>query len=374
MSHKFLVLGVPPGGLFMARQLRKTWPDSTIHAIGDPQHDIGRYSNTLDRFYEATSSGEVIQAIKQAYDALGEGSVKAFMCSNPILECLVGQHPEVFDLLEFENPKEVYQQLVDKKAVDGLCKHLAVLRPEEYSLTDACYSGFSFPVVVKPLEKGLAVGASKCAYLGDEHQLITYLAKIDALGIDRNNLICQQCVEGDNRWEYGYGGYFRHGKPLVDICFYQFKQVPQGLCCYSREMTNMDLQRQIKELVTPLLMEIDYNGFMEFDVKQDANTNALYLLDVNPRPWRSVDMLTVKLGDSTIFAPSLNDNKVEWHYCYRELFAKKNNKNVSTKVCRQLTMGNGFVRHETLFDKNDREPLKQQRRLDFNDFLKKLKR
>ena len=139
-------------------------------------------------------------------------------------------------------------------------------------------------------------------------------------------------------------------------------------------MTNLDLQRQLKDLVAPLLRELNYNGFMEFDVKQDAKTKTLYLLDVNPRPWRSADMLTVKLGDSTIFAPSLNDKKVEWHYCYRELFTKKNKKNVSNKVSRQLAGGNGFVRHETLFDNNDREPLKQQRRLDWKDLLKRLKR
>lgn len=374
MQQKFLILGIPPGGLFMARQLRKAWPDSIIYAIGDPKHDIGRYSNTINCFYAASTSEQIIAAVNQAYEDMGKGVVKAYMCSNSMLEFLVGSHPEVFDFLEFENPFEVYQKLVDKVEVDQLCRHLNITRPKEYNLFDITALEKSFPVVIKPLNKSLTIGASKCAYIADAQQLRTYMSKLDALGVDRHSFVCQQCVEGDNRWEYGYGGYFKEGKPLVDICFHQFKQVPQGLCCYSREMTNQTLQQQIKDLVIPLLLRFNYNGFIEFDVKQDANSKVLYLLDVNPRPWRSVDMLVVKLGDSTIFTPSLNDKKVEWHYRYRELYSKKNKKNVSYKVCRRLTGRDSFVSLETLYDPNDREPLRQQRRLDGISLLKKLKK
>lgn len=374
MSQKYLILGVPPGGLFLSRQLRKAWPDSVIYAIGDPHHDIGRFSNTINRFYDANTTEEIHDALSRAYHDMGEGEVKAFFCSNPLLECIVGQLPETFGFLEFENSIEAYQQFVNKAETDRLCRYLGIARPSEYGLSDDSYGELNYPVVVKPIEKGLAMGASKCAYIANEGQLKAYLEKLDGLDIDRKNLVCQQSVEGDNRWEYGYGGFFRNGKPLIDIYFHQFKQVPQGLCCYSREMTDLSLKRQIKDLVQPLLLETQYNGFMQFDVKQDSNTKMLYLLDVNPRPWRSADMLTVKLGDSTVFNPSETKKKVVWHYHYRELLASKNPKNVSYRVCRRLTGSKDFVSHETLYDPNDKEPLKQQKRLDWDDFIKRIKR
>ncbi len=368
---KYLILGVSNAGLFIARQLRKQWPNCMIYAVGDIQ-DIGRYSNVIDRFYGAHASEEIIDSITHAYTDMGKGEVNAYMCSNPMLELVVLKHPEIFDYLKFDNPVEVYQKLVDKVQTEQLCRSLKITRPEEYCLTDISNGAIAFPVVVKPLEKRLAIGASKCAYLADQDHLESYLVKMDSLGIDRNCLVCQQLVEGDNRWEYGYGGYFINGEAIVDICFHQFKQVPQGLCCYSREMTDAELADKIKMLVKPLLIDLKYNGFIEFDIKQDVNTKELYLLDVNPRSWRSVDMLTVKLNGSTVFSPVVCEKKAVWRYRYRELFSRKNKRNVSYKDCKTITGTTNFVCHNTLYDKNDREPMRQQNKQDLKDLIKKI--
>lgn len=374
MKPKYLILGVPPGGLFLARQLRKQWPESVIYAIGDAKHDIGRFSNAIDSFYGISASDDVFPTVKLAYDALGQGDIRAFMCSNPMLECIVGQHPEVFDMLGFENNFEFYQNLIDKNKTDRLCSELNINTPQNYNLSENILSTINYPVVVKPLEKGLAIGASKCAYIADENQLKRYLAKMDSLGIDRRNLVCQQCVVGDNRWEYGYGGYFVRGLPLVDICFYQFIQVPQGLCCYSREVADRALERQIKDLVEPFFKKTEYTGFIEFDIKQDSNNRELFLLDINPRPWRSVDILKAKLGDSTVFNPKVSERKAVWRYPYRELFRRKNINNVPYGICRSLTKGYKTITQIALCDHNDPKPFRMQRKADFQDFVHKLKR
>ena len=52
-SKEFLILGMASGGLFLARQLKMQWPDATIYAVGDPD-ELGRYSNTINRFYPAS--------------------------------------------------------------------------------------------------------------------------------------------------------------------------------------------------------------------------------------------------------------------------------------------------------------------------------
>ena len=291
------------------------------------------------------------------------------MCSNPMLELIVLNHPELFEKLDFENSYDLYRRIVDKTEVDKLCRSLKMIRPEEYELNDLDDAAIHFPVIVKPLEKINAKGASKCAYLNTRDELKAYMGKMSRMNIDSQYLVCQQLVKGDNRWEYGYGGYFKDGRPLVDIIFHQFIQVPQGLCCYSREMTDSSLRANILRTVQPFLDEIRYNGFLEFDIKQDQDSKMLYVLDVNPRPWRSVDMLAGKIGDSTVFSPMVSDTTVVWRYPYRELFRRKNRKNVSYKSCKVVAPGH-FVTQLALNDKTDKAPYQKQRSSDRKEFLK----
>lgn len=364
----FLILGIANGGLFLARQLRKQWSESRIYAIGDSD-DIGRYSNTLDCFYPASNEDDVVKRINEVTDLVKGKRVHAFMCSNTMLEWIVFHHPELFKTLEFENDFDLYRRIVDKAEVDKLCRSLSIPRPEEYPLNDSPDSLIEFPVIVKPLEKMSTIGASKCAYLSTQDELQAYLDKMACIGIDPKAFICQQCVKGDNRWEYGYGGYFRAGIALVDIFFHQFIQVPQGLCCYCREITEPFLRNRILEIVKPFLKETRYNGFLEFDIKQDEDSHEFYLLDVNPRPWRSVDMLAGKLGNSTVFSPKATNELVIWRYPYRELLRRKNKKNVSYKLSRLIAPGR-FVTLFALKDKADRMPTRKQNNKDRKDMLR----
>ena len=364
----FLILGISNGGLFLARQLRKQWPEATIYAVGNSD-DIGQYSNTINGFFPASSEDEILVRINEVIAVAGGKYVKTFMCSNPMLEFVVLHHPELFEKLNFENSYDLYRRLVDKSEVDKLCRFLRMNRPEEYELNDLDDADIRFPVVVKPLEKTRTKGASKCAYLNTHGELKAYMEKMSRMNIDSKDLVCQQLVKGDNRWEYGYGGYFKDGKPLVDIIFHQFIQVPQGLCCYSREMTDSSLRKRILEVVRPFLEETQFNGFLEFDIKQDQDSKVLYVLDINPRSWRSVDMLAGKLGDSTVFSPLASDTKVIWRYPYRELFRRKNRKNVSYKLCKLVAPGQ-FLTQRALDDKTDRKPYRKQRGKDRSDLLR----
>ena len=359
MEPYFLVLGMPAGGIFLARQLRKQWPNSVIFAIGDSTHDIGSCSNVIDYYLEYSDINEVDLIIKNIIHDVEGGGLKAFMCSNPILEYVVGSHPELFDLLEFENDYNVYEQFVEKERSQRLCLELGIKIPEDYSLQDFPSKSIHYPVVVKPLHKGTAIGASKCACIVEEKQMEEYLTRMNGFGIGRDNLICQHYVEGNNSWEYGYGGFFKNGNPLIDICFYQLKQVPQGLCCYGVEVTDESIEHQLKSFVKPILETTRYNGFLEIDIKQDANTKDFYLLDINPRPWRSVDILGGKIRKSTVYTPVFNNKKVIWKYPYRSLLSSRNKENASSRECNSLKKNCDKV-VIYLFDCHDLKPFLHQ--------------
>ena len=367
-----LILGLSNGGLFLARQIRLQWPEAEIYAIGSP-HDVGKYSNAINQFFTASDEDEIVSSIFKVLGIVQYKRIKAYMCSNPMLESIVLRHPEIFDFLEFENSFELYHQIVDKNETDILCRELNIPRPVEYGLLEHELSSIHFPVVVKPLEKTNTLGASKCAYIKTPENLLGYFAQMGQIGIERKQLVCQQCIEGDNRWEYGYGGYFQEGKAIVDICFYQLFQVPQGLCCYCREITDDSLNASLREIVRPFLEKSKYNGFLEFDVKQDKDTKTLYVLDINPRPWRSVDILSVKLGNSTIFSPFLTDFNAIWRYPYRELFRKKNKNNPSSL---KFTLSNKKTTKTQYmsYDKNDLKPFIHLFINDVLDFLQRIKK
>lgn len=342
--------------MFGLHQLRHQWTKSKIFVIAFTS-DIGRYSNKFDRLYYAHSSEDLKNKALQAYKEIGGGEVYAFVFANRMLEYLMNGNEDLFKLLHFENTFHTYQQIVDKTLADQLCRNLGIVRPVEYALEDeTTVNSIKYPVVIKPLEKFTAKGASKCEFIADKKQLDLYLCKLKKLDIAFSNLVCQQMVRGDNRWEYGYGGFFRDGEPMVDVCFHQFRQYPQGLSCYAREVTDEIVAKQLKSISSLFLKHLKYNGFIEFDIKQDCVSGEFVVLDINPRPWGSSDMLRVKLGNSTVFSPKLNSYKVVWRKPVEEIVASHNKSNPSYSACKQITGTSGFKTAIALWYLSDMKP------------------
>ena len=253
--------------------------------------------------------------------------------------------------------------------MNALCYRLGIRVPQGFNLEDRDYRSFDYPVIVKPRVKIDTLGASKCSYIKDSITLHNYLARLKERDIHVSKLVCQKAIEGDNRWEYGYGGFFISGTPIVDIAFYQFRQYPQGLCCYAREMTDVVLYNDVASFVKPIVMELKYSGLIEFDLKRYSKTKRLFLLDINPRPWRSADMLSVKIGDSTVFSPQVSKKCVEWRYPIKELFSFRNSNNVSYAVCKAITGNDCFIKYKALYDKSDNKPYRIQLRRDIKTML-----
>lgn len=371
MRHLFLILGISNGGLFLSRQLRQQWPEAIIVALGDPKRDNGRYSNTINRFIPVRTAEEMRATVLTLVKEYAGIRIRAFMCSNPMLEWVVLQYPELFELLDFENSNDVYLQFLDKNRLDIFCSKLNVTVPKEISIVDKSqFSSLPFPLVLKPKTKMASLGIPKFQLVHNSDQLVEFCQMIFSKGISVSDVVCQVFIAGDNRYEYGYGGYFLDGKPQIDVCFYQFRQQPQGLCCYTREIIDESLSKRIKRLVEPILATTRINGFVEFDVKEDASSSQLFLLDANPRPWRSSEMLKCKLENkTTIFSPEKENNLVVWRYPYRELLSTKNTRNVSYRDCKRLSKGRHVKSIVSMYDNSDKKPFLYQLRNDVKAFF-----
>lgn len=372
INSTFVIFGMEVGGLFMARQLRKQFPDAMIMGIGFKE-DIGGHSNSLNKFYAITSAEDCQMVAEKIYNENGN-EIKAFICSNPMLEMLTTRCSRVFSYFSFENNAELYFLLSNKERTAFYCRSLGINQPKVFPLRKDDIDSVQYPVVIKPVEKLTTMGVSKCVTIYNRLSLVNYLQRCYNKGVSPEMLLCQKCIEGNNKFEYGYGGYFNDGEPVVDICFHQFVQVPQGLSCYIREVSDEVLSQKIKSMVIPFVRHFKYSGIIEFDLKEDEKTKQIYVLDINPRPWRSVDMLSAKLGQSTIFRPVIKDTFVIWRHPYREMLRRANCLNVNYKECRDIANRMNHKMVFMSFDRRDLRPFVWQCRKDVNDFISRLKR
>ena len=355
--ERYIVFGMGPAGLFLTRQLKRA--GFIVYGIGK-EDDIGRYSNCLECYYSA----EDIDSIKSIVLSLKKQkfSLKAYVCSDQYLTMFIEKWIEVFDILNFEEPgKELLWNIADKEKLIEYCRSIGVRFPEEYA-SEFDSDKIHFPVVIKPNIKRGNSPIKKVTLITNIAELKTFLDYAREKGLNENELIIQQFITGNNKFEYGYGGYFKKGVPVVDVTFMQLRQFPQGISCFACEIEDESKVKDIRELVKPFIEATHYNGFLQFDIKEDMSTGILYVLDINPRPWGSISILGPKCNTHTIFD---NDNfgtseKIYWRFPFKELFSFKNKRNVSYSDIRIILGKRKWIRVIDIFDSRDKKPFFMQ--------------
>lgn len=368
MGKCCVVLGLGPAGLFLSRQLHKS--GATVYGIGKPD-DIGRFSNTLKRAYVAEQAGAFRACIDEILSEQVNVKPIAYICSDQYLTLIIEETPEVFHELCFETPNEELLRLIaNKDALIKSCRQWGVKFPMEYAVEDLSHA--SFPLAIKPNIKRGHSPIPKINFVENKSELEAFIAYASARGVTKEELIFQQCVLGDNSCEYGYGGYFIKGKPIIDCCFVQARQYPQGVSCYTIEVMDENIRREIRNVANPFLLHTSYSGFLQYDLKRDCRTGEIYVLDVNPRPWGSISMLTAKCSPNGLFSNEQveSTNQVCWRFPLKEIMALRNPKNVSYSVCRKLRKKRRKMVVD-LWDKKDLKPFLMQ---PFISFMKILRR
>lgn len=363
-----VVFGMGPAGLFLSRQLK--WRGYRVFAVGKTD-DIGRYSNVLEKYWPAEDKGTVVAAISQIIKSDKE-KIEAWICSDQYLTLFIEECPEVFNLLNFKNPEEkVLRLIANKSALIRYCNEIRVRFPGLYSADDI--NSIEYPVAVKPNIKHGISPIKKINFVNNKNELRTLLDYAKAHQLSDEQLIVQKCVAGNNGAEYGYGGYFRDGKAINDVYFLQARQYPQGVCCYTIELTDEDIKSEITEQVQRFIIDLKYTGFLQFDLKKDSNTGKIYVLDINPRPWGSVSMLSRKCGTKGVFEsnPELL-TKVCWRFPMKELMAFSNKSNVSYAECRKLKRLGHYKTTLDLWDWHDMKPFFMQPVIVFMKLIKRM--
>lgn len=355
--YKAFVFGLGPSGLFLTRELRKE--GFSIIGIGK-NDDIGRYSNSLEEVFVTVDPKEILQVVKLETENFTSKPI-AYVCSDQYLTMFIEDIPEIFKRLDFAAPSQDLLCLIaDKERLIDLHDKVFLKFPKRFKFA-ADINACDFPIICKPNIKRGQMDIEKISFINNQEELELFLSRIESLGMAIDDFIIQQCIVGNNDREYGYGGYFCNGHPVVDIYFVQARQYPQGICCYIMELNDKRKQEQIKEVVGRFLFTTKYSGFIQFDVKENAD-GEIYVLDVNPRPWGSINMLRGKIMDGSVFAPlKIRQNTlVRWRFPFKELFAITNKRNMSYRECRKYLKGIPTVNIIDLYDKSDIKPFLMQ--------------
>lgn len=351
-----VVFGMGPAGLFLSRQLKCQGAD--VIGVGKAD-DLGRYSNALIHYYETESRDGIALAINEVVEQYGEG-VEAWICSDQYLTLFIEEYPEAFKLLNFKNPGEAILRLIaEKDTLMAYCEKIGVRFPERYSVDRM--ADIEYPVAVKPNIKHGESPIKKVGILKNEKELSELLSFAHKYGLEPNQLIIQKAILGDNSDEYGYGGFFENGKVVNDVFFIQMRQYPQGVCCYTLELCDEKIKQQIVAETHILVKSLNYTGFIQFDLKRNSESGKMYVLDINPRPWGSVSMLTKKCSGKGVFFPNPEPKtKVCWRFPVKELMSFGNKNNVDYSICRKMKKAAKYETMVDIWDLKDMKPFLMQ--------------
>ena len=370
----YLVIGSNPSGLFVARQLFNS--GKRVVCIGRTD-DVGRYSKKNHGYYCCNDYKSFREALDIVFKTCSYP--KTIICSDNYLNMIFENEPSLFDRFDLISPsKAVLNSFIDKDNLYKMCEENNIQTPDRYLVND--YNElltYPLPIVVKPRVKKLNSNIDKIKILYSKKDIEAFVSDSNSKKLVVDDFIFQKYVFGNNYYEYGYGGYFENGKPVCDVYFYEMRQRPQGICCYTREIDDNNIKDSINKTASIFINKYNYSGFIQFDFKKDTKSGVLYLLDINPRPWGSISIMKGKIPDGTSlfcdgFAPD-KSSLLSWSFPAKNALAFRNKKNVSKSFCEILEKERKTKHVIDLKDKSDNRPYRYLLFLFFIKMFNKIK-
>lgn len=350
-----ILFGLGPAGLFLGRQLAQ----SNIKVIGVGRHDdIGLYSKHVEGHIGETTASviDIVEKTLLRSDAKPMG----YICSDQYLTMIIETCPELFDMLDFGDVGlDTLKVINSKRKMNDLCKRTGIVTPDMYEYSEITKGkNVELPLVFKLESKRIGAEADpigKIQVVHDHCELSELIGQITVSTISKDDIIVQEYIGGTNASQFSFGGYFRNGIERAGIVVNQIRQYPQGVSSLVIETDDEDLEGELRRRTTDLAEALDYSGFLEVEFK--VRNGQIYLMDVNPRPWGWVSILSKKfepfnrllVDDSA--SVKKNENRLVWKSPIRDIVGyMKNPQNV--KGWRKAFTGK-YSRKDIAYDIHD---------------------
>ncbi|MDX6205683.1 MAG: D-aspartate ligase [Frankiales bacterium] len=184
-------------------------------------------------------------------------------------------------------PWPVFEQAFDKRAIHAAAGRSGIQCPATITVSsvEELPADLNFPVVVKAavrLHPTLFTEAK--GWRADEPGQLRDVWRRARRYADADEILIQAFVPGDGRNQFSYGALCRAGETLAAVTARRTRQYPRELG-HSSCLVETIRDEEVENLGRTFLASIGYSGLVEVEMKRDAVTGELLLLDVNPRVW-----------------------------------------------------------------------------------------
>ncbi len=149
------------------------------------------------------------------------------------------------------------------------------------------WTDFRPPLVLKHVRSGAVVARTPAEAA----------ERIGALNGNGKDYLVQEYVEGRNG--YGYFGFFWHGKEVAYFMHERLVQFPKegGPSVLARSIRN----DRLRHLGKTLLESLAWHGVAMVEFKRSDRDGELYLMEINPKLWGSLDLAIASGADFPVW-------------------------------------------------------------------------
>jgi D-aspartate ligase len=185
-------------------------------------------------------------------------------------------------------PLDVVEIGQDKRKTHALAAANGIGFPQTWlprDLREVEGLNLSYPVIIKPAVKDRAnpLTHDKAWRVVSRSELIRqYQVACRLLPADQ--IMIQDMIPGDGRFQYSYAGVMREGRPVADVVAKRLRQYPADLGLHSTYVVSVE-DAEVEEAGRRIAADLNFTGLLEVEFKRDPRDFSLNLLDINTRVW-----------------------------------------------------------------------------------------
>ena len=294
-----IVLGLHGTGLRTARCLAEC--GIVVHAVSFNPIESGRRSRLLrieDRFDLSYDDDRFVEWLEHKARTIGGRPVVFPICDAHALA--LARHRKTLDPVcrTFGTPIETLERIIGKDGLYAAAERAgvpvppAIVQPSVADLENWC-ADHPAPYFVKPYYQGIEVAALK-----EKNRIFATKTELVAFVLENGSqaLIIQRKLRGGDGWIFDCYGYCdRSGRVVTLASHRRIRQLPvdTGTTCYGEipAAPRNRGEQALFDLTTRLLEGLGYHGIFGIEWLQDRETDELYVLDFNARPFSTVNHL-----------------------------------------------------------------------------------
>lgn len=176
----------------------------------------------------------------------------------------------------------------DKRCAYALADELGVPGPATWypeSVEDLADLDLVFPVILKPSVKHEenAFTVDKAWPASDLEALVRQY-DLACRFVPSETIMVQELIPGGGECQFSFAALCRDGVPVASLVARRTRQYPRDFGHSSSFVETVD-EPEVEMLGRQFLKGLGYTGLIEVEFKRDPRTNALRVLDINPRVW-----------------------------------------------------------------------------------------